>query len=56
MPVMDIIQGCKEVFITGHSGKDSKLWTGAHVGEIRTVQPYLWLRDLDFLMQKFIST
>ena len=53
---MDVNQGGKEVFITGHSGKDSWLWTGANVGEIRTVQAYRWLQDLDSLMQKFIYT
>jgi hypothetical protein len=30
---IDINQGGKEVFITGHSGKDSRLWTGAYVGK-----------------------
>ena len=45
--------GGKEVFITGHSEKDSRLWIGAHVEEIRTNQPYRWLQDLDVLMHKF---
>ena len=53
---MDLNQGDKEVFITSLSGKISRLWTGVHVGEIRTVQPYRWLQGLDLLMHKFIST
>jgi hypothetical protein len=53
---MDINQGDKEVFITGHLGKGSRLWTGAHVEEIRNVQPYRWLQDLGLIMQKFMST
>jgi hypothetical protein len=53
---MDINQDGKEVFVIGHSGKDSRLWTGAHVVKIRIVQPYRWLQDLDLLLQNFVST